>query len=181
MSPEAKANWKERVLEELRSLSITVIYLWLLLTVFALHRQIVLARYQISYPERFGFAFINALILAKFMWLGEVLHAGRKAAGKALLFATLWNSAIFTAILMGCHILEEALIRFFHGQPVRQMFSESAGMTPWDIFATALLIFVVLIPFFLVKGLMEILGKNEVKRLLFSPGPGSSAAPEKDS
>jgi len=35
-----------------------------------------------------------------------------------------------------------------------------------DIFASILLIFVVLIPFFFAKGLIKILGKDEMKRLL---------------
>jgi hypothetical protein len=34
-----------------------------------------------------------------------------------------------------------------------------------DIFASMLLIFVVLIPFFFAKGLIKILGKDEMKRL----------------
>ena len=77
---EGKAGWKKRAFGELRKLSITVIYIWVLLSVFALHREIILRSYHINYPAKFGFAFINAVILAKFMWLGEILHAGKKAA-----------------------------------------------------------------------------------------------------
>jgi len=76
------------------------------LSVFNLHREVILANYHINYSTKFGFAFINALILAKFMWLGEILHAGRRAAGKALLDSTLWNSALFAVILMFCHLLD---------------------------------------------------------------------------
>jgi hypothetical protein len=66
---EPKRNWKERLLEELRNLSITVIYLWVLFSVFDLHRAIILADLHISAPARLGFALINALILAKFILL----------------------------------------------------------------------------------------------------------------
>jgi len=86
MMQEEKPSWKKRVLDELRNLSITVIYIWVLLSVFTLHREIILANYHINYSVKFGFALINAVILAKFMWLGEILHAGKKAAGKALLY-----------------------------------------------------------------------------------------------
>ena len=82
MVKEEKAGWKKRIVDELRKLSITVIYIWVLLSVFALFREIILANYHINYPVKFGFALINALILAKFMWLGEILHAGKRAAGK---------------------------------------------------------------------------------------------------
>ena len=165
MMHEEKPGWKKRALNELRKLSITVIYLWVLLSVFALHREIILRSYHINYPANFGFAFINAVILAKFMWLGEILHAGKKAAGKALLYSTLWNAALFTVILMVCHLLEEALVEVWHGHSFAASFSEAIA-DPRDIFATTLLVFVVLIPFFFAKGLIEILGNDEIKRLL---------------
>jgi hypothetical protein len=167
MMHEEKPGWKKRTLDELRKLSITVIYIWVLLSVFTLHREIILASYHINYSATFGFDFINAVILAKFMWLGEILHARKKAAGKALLYSTtLWNSALFTVILMVCHLLEEALVKVWHGRSFAASFSETVA-DPRDIFATMLLVFVVLIPFFFAKGLIEILGKDEMKRLLF--------------
>jgi hypothetical protein len=162
---EEKPGWKRRALDELRKLSVAVMYFWLFLSVFTLHREIILANYHVNYSAKFGFAFINAVILAKFMWLGEILHAGKKAAKKALLYSTLWNSALFTVILMVCHLLEEALVKVWHGQSFAASFSETVA-DPRDIFATMLFVFVVLIPFFFAKGLIEILGKDEIKRLL---------------
>ena len=173
---EEKPGWKKRALDELRKLSITVIYIWVLLSVSTLHREIILANYHINYSAKFGFAFINAVILAKFMWLGEILHAGKKAAGKALLYSTLWNSALFTVILMVCHLLEQALVELWHGQSFAASFSETVA-DPRDIFATTLLVFVVLIPFFFAKGLIEILGKDEIKRLLLKSRPTDSTLP----
>lgn len=165
MMHEEKPSWKKRALDELQKLSITVIYIWIFLSAFAFHREIILANYHINYAAKFGFAFINAVVLAKFMWLGEFLHAGKRAAGKALLYSTLWNSALFTVILMVCHLLEEVLVKVWHGQSFAASFSEAVA-DPRDIFATMLLVFVALIPFFFAKGLIEILGKAEMKRLL---------------
>jgi hypothetical protein len=165
MMHEEKPSRKNRALDELRKLSITVVYIWVFLSVLTLHREIILANYQINYSAKFGFAFINAVILAKFMWLGEILHAGKKAAGKALLYSTLWNSALFTVILMVCHLLEEALVKVWRGQSFAASFSETVA-DPRGVFATILLMFVALIPFFFARGLIEILGKDEIKRLL---------------
>src|SRR6267142_1002661 len=165
MMHEEKPSRKKRALDELRKLSITVVYIWVLLSVFTLHREIILANYHINYSEKFGFAFINAVILAKFMWLGEILHAGKKAAGKGLLYSMLWNSALFTVILMVCHLLEEALVKVWRGQSFAASFSEMVA-DPRGVFATMLLMFVALIPFFFAKGVIEILGKDEIKRLL---------------
>jgi hypothetical protein len=179
MVQEEKPSWKKRALAELQSLSITIIYIWVLLSVFTLHREVILANYHINYSAKFGFAFINAVILAKFMWLGEILHAGKKAAGRALLYSTLWNSTLFAVILMFCHLLEEVLVKVWHGQS----FTASCSETVADhraIFVTTLLVFVVLIPFFFAKGLIEILGKDEIKRLLLGSPPKDRTLPAKN-
>ena len=160
-----KPGWKDRALDELLKLSIAVAYFWVFLSAVALHREIILANYHINYLAKFGFAFINAVVLAKFMWLGEILHAGKRAAGKALLYSTLWNSALFTVILMVCHLLEEAVVKVWHGRSFAASVSEVVA-DPRDVFAMMLLVFVALIPFFFAKGLVEILGKAEMKRLL---------------
>jgi hypothetical protein len=162
---EEKPGWKGRAFGELRNLSITVIYIWVLLSVFTLHREIILRSYHINYSTKFGFAFINAVILAKFMWLGEVLHAGKMAARKALIYSALLNAALFAVILMVCHLLEEALVKVWHGNSFAASLAE-AVTDPRDLFASTMLVFVVLVPFFFAKGLIEILGKDEIKRLL---------------
>lgn len=176
---EGKSGWKKRIVDEFRKLAIAVIYLWVFLSVFGLYREIVLANYQINYSEKFGFALINAVILAKFMWLGEILHAGKRAAGTTLLYSTLWNSALFAVILMVCHLLEETVLKLWHGQPIVESFSETLA-EPRGIFALALVMFVVLIPFFFAKGLIEILGEEEIKRLLLKSRPKDSPLPAKN-
>jgi len=165
MVQEEKPGWTKRIVDELRKLALAVIYIWVLLSVFGLYREIILANYHINYSAKFGFALINAVILAKFMWFGEILHAGKRAVGKSLLYSTLWNAALFAVILMGCHLLEETLLKVWHGQSIAESFSETVA-DPRAIFATALVVFVVLIPFFFAKGLIEILGEDEIKRLL---------------
>ena len=82
-----------------------------------------------------------------------------------MLYSTLWNAALFAVILMVCHLLEEALVKVWHGHSFAASFSEAVA-DPRDMFATMLLMFVVLTPFFFAKGLIEILGKDEIKRLL---------------
>jgi hypothetical protein len=180
MSNTEKLSWKARILEELKNLSVTVIYLWVLLIVFALHRQIILSQYQINYSQRLGFALINAVILAKFMWLGEILQAGKSAARKVLWHSTILNSAIFSAILVACHVLEEILVGLWHRHSISQSFAEATGKSLRDILATGVLAFVTLIPFFFVKGLIHIIGKDEMKRLLSRAAMESNITSAKD-
>jgi len=71
----------------------------------------------------------------------------RERSANPLLYSTLWNAALFAAILMGCHLLEEIVLKLWRGQSIAESFSETV-VDPRDIFATALVVFVVLIPFF---------------------------------
>lgn len=172
MSQEAKRSWKERAVEELKKLSIAVVYIWVLLSVLALFRSMVLSQYHINYTVKLGFSLINAIVLAKFMWLGEVLHAGKRVSRKPLIYSMILNSAIFSVILLVCHILEEVLIQLWHGYSLTQSFSETSLR---EIFVLTIISFVVLIPFFATKGLVERMGKDEARKLLFSPLPERSS------
>ena len=179
MPTEEKRSWKARILEELQKLSITFLYLWVLLTVFAIHRAVILAQYHISYPEKLGFALINAFVLAKFILIAEAFHAGERADAKPLFYSMIWKSAVFAVILSVCHILEDMLVGLWHGQPFLDALP-SNKTSLLQVLATGILTFVVLIPFFGTRGLIAIIGKDEIKTLLFStPSKGTAMSRER--
>jgi hypothetical protein len=166
MSKEAKRDWKQRLLEELRTLSITVIYLWALFGVLILHRAMVLSDYHIDAPQKLGFALVNALIIAKFMLIAEAFHAGeRTAARKPLWYSILFKSAFFSVILVVCHIVEEALVQMWHGKSTAEILDR---MTVSEIPSLGIIMFVILIPFFATKEIIRVLGKDEFKSLMLS-------------
>lgn len=176
MSAEKSASLKVRAVAELKSLAITTGYFWLLLSLFALHRAMILQQYHINFSLRFGFALINALILAKFMWLAELFHAGQRAEGKSLLYSALWNSAIFAVILLLCHVIEDVIVSWYHTGSLAQSLPAHDPGSLGVLLSTGLLMFVVLIPFFLAKGLIHILGKDRLRDLLLRPDSSRSSS-----
>jgi hypothetical protein len=167
MTPDPqKRTWKERLLEELKKLSITVVYIWLLLSLFALHRAVILAQHHIGDSVKFGFALINALILAKFVLIAEAFHAGERASSKPLWYSILFKSAVFSVILMACHIVEEVLVQMWHGKPITHSLSEISGATLKEICSLGVIMFVVLIPFFATKEMIRVSGKDKFKSLM---------------
>jgi hypothetical protein len=149
------------------------------LSVFVLHRAMILADYHIIQPEKFGLAFINALILAKFILIAEVFHAGEISHNKPLLYAILFKSALFTAILVVCHIVEEVLVRMWHGNSIGQSLPEFSGATLREMFSTGIIMFVVLIPFFATKEIIRVIGKDEFTALILSRRKNPSAVQSK--
>lgn len=179
MSNQEKHGWKERILDELKKLSITVIYLWVLLSLLILHREIILAQYHINYTWKLGFAFINALILAKFMLIADAFHAGERFKTKPLVSSVGYRSAVFSIILMVCHIVEEALVRVWHGVSVAQSLSEINGPALKEIAFLGIIMFVVLIPFFATRELGEVLGEQALVSLFLGPRPNRATLTSK--
>jgi hypothetical protein len=169
MSNEAKRSWRERVVENTKNLMVIVVYLWALLTVFQLHRAIILAEHNIQYRYAQGllFALINAWILAKFVLIGESLHVGERWHSKPLLHSILFKSAVFGAILMVCRIVEGALGRIWRARSFAAGLPELSISTLIDEFSLMLIVIVALIPFFAAREFSRVLGKSEWTSLLF--------------
>ena len=61
---------------------------------FTTYRRLVLAEYQIGYFE-YGWALLKALVLAKVILIGEILHLGERFHDRPLLVSTLWKTLMF--------------------------------------------------------------------------------------
>ena len=67
-----KLELKERAVNEAKRFAIIFLYLWVLFSLFALHKSIILNEPSLILGQ--GFAIVNALVLAKIMLLGEALN-----------------------------------------------------------------------------------------------------------
>jgi hypothetical protein len=72
MSDKQKPSIKERIREEAKEFAVIILYLWVLLSLFALHRGVLLRERNLVY--RLGFALVNALVLGKIMYMFEHLR-----------------------------------------------------------------------------------------------------------
>src|SRR5215831_19475319 len=89
-----KTSWKERITHELVRYSINATYLAIVFGLFAWYRRLILAEYDIRYLK-YGVALIEALVLAKVIWAGDLLGLGRRFfKNKPLIYPTLYNSAV---------------------------------------------------------------------------------------
>lgn len=170
MSAEHRQNWKEWLVKEFKNLFVTVVYLSILLTVFQLHRAMILSSHGISYDYGRGllFAVVNALVLGKFMIIAEALHVGKRWHSRPLLHSILFKSAVFALILLACHLLEGLLVAAWHVGSLALALREQ---TLKETFSLGVVAFVVLIPFFAAKEMIRVVGKTEMKSLLLSREP----------
>lgn len=114
----------------------------------------------------FGFAAVKALILAKFLLLGEELRVGERSAPRTLLIAIFWRSAAALLLLVGLSAIEKVLEGLIHHQTLAQSFSDFGGGTVAEMLATALLLYLVLLPYVAYRRLNEALGRDRLLRLM---------------
>lgn len=173
--PGGKKSLKERAVGELEKFVVIAVYLFILLGVFSLHRQLLQGRGISLWQE--GFAIVNALVLAKVILIGEALELGKGAEGQALAWIVLRKSLIFAVLLVAFHIFEEAARAWFEGRPLSSAVTGFGGSLA-GVAAYGAIFFVTLIPFLAFQEVARVLGNDVLWRLFFRPRVNEDRAGE---
>jgi hypothetical protein len=158
---------KQRVFRELKEGLVITLYLWAVFGLLVLHKSIVLAEHHIDFVAYHGLALINALALAKVMFLARKLDFFAKIKDAPLIYPTLLKSAFFTVVLACFKILEDVAIGLYRHQSFQQSNSDLGGGTWQGILTLALLVFVMLIPFVGFGELRRVMGEGKLENLFF--------------
>jgi hypothetical protein len=161
-----KGDWKKRIFQEMVEYWINVIYLTLVFAAFTVYRRFLLAAYDITYTN-YGFAVIEALILAKVIMIGAVFRLGRGLEQKPLIYPTLYKTAIFTLFLGIFTVLENVVKVLWKGTGFTGDIADFLGKGHNEFLANVLVVFVAFIPFFGVKELGRVLGEEKMRALFF--------------
>jgi hypothetical protein len=164
-----KRGIKARVLDETKKFLGIFLYLAVVFGLFVLHEWVVLSSQHLPY-RFYGFALINALILAKIMLVAEGLHFAEKYEAKPLVFPIVYKALAFTVLLMGAYVVEETAVAMFHGENVAMAIPRIGGGSLGGIAAVATIMCVALVPFFAFRELSRIFGEAELRALLFTRG-----------
>lgn len=157
---------KERALDSIKSFMQMFLYLWLVFGLLAIHQSIILSQYKIDYQSH-GFAIINALIFAKVMLVAEDLRLGDRFDDKPLIYPILFKSLLFAITLICFHLAEHALVGMWHGQNVAESFSNIGSNKLRGIVSFSVIATVALMPFFALRGISRVIGKDNFWSLFF--------------
>ncbi|HEY6281984.1 MAG TPA: hypothetical protein VIW72_09395 [Burkholderiales bacterium] len=165
-----KRNLKEIALDETKKMFVIFIYLFILFGLLSLYEWIILAKHQISYRP-YGFAIINALVLAKVMLIAEDLNlGGRFFKDRPLVYPILFKSMVFAIVLICFHIVEHVIVGVWDGKAIIQSIPGIGGGGLKGILAVGMIMFVALIPFFAFKEISRAVGERELYSLIFTGG-----------
>jgi len=172
---------KQKAYHELKEFFGIALYLWVILALFQLYRSVLLAEEHISVVAHQGFAIINALALAKVLLVAKALHLGEWVEDWPLIYPTLLKSALFTIVLACFKILEDAGLGMYRGKSFQESIADIGGGTLNGILCEMLILFVMLIPFFVVTELQGVLGKGKLMQLFFRPRSSLTPASKQSS
>ncbi len=163
---------KEKALVEVKEFSVIVGYLWVLFSLFELHKWMILRQHNLASALGFklGVNLINAVVLGKIIFVAEAFRAGEHFRNKPLIYPILYKSAVFSIILICFHIVEEMIVAIFHGKTIAESIPEMGGGGLEGILIVGVIMFVVLIPFFALREIGRVVGEKELKSLMFGRG-----------
>lgn len=160
---------KARLLHEVEQYGSIFLYLLIAFSAVLFYRDAVLRADGVAYGS-YGFAVVKALVLAKFMMLGQAVRLGERVRGRRLVVTMLIRSLFFLLLLVALSIVEEALLALIHGRGVLPAIRGMGGGNGLEMLASILLLWVILLPYFAMRLIGEVLGKGELRRMFFGRG-----------
>src|SRR5579863_40712 len=154
--------------DELREYAVAALYLYVCFGALNLYREAILNAHGVSYSS-YGWGAINALVLAKFMLVGQAMPLGDRHARRRLIYVILVKVVLLLIFLFVLSSIESAIVGFVHGQSLYASLAAFGGTLP-QLLATCLIMLLILIPYVAFRELNAALGQGGLSKLLLEPG-----------
>jgi hypothetical protein len=170
----SKSSIGKRAIDETKEFAVIAAYLYVCFTAILYLKASILQAEGIAFAP-FGFAAVKALICAKFVSIGAILHVGERFKSLPLIWPTLYRSLVFLILLLVLNALEEIGGGLIHHRTVAKSLAEFGGGTLDQLIATSFVGMLILIPFFAFRALGEVVGEGNLVRVFFLSRHGIDA------
>ena len=161
----SEGSVRQRVRHEMKELLLIAAYLAAFFVSLTTYRKLILAEYHIGYFE-YGWALMEAVVLAKVILIGELMHIGGRFHDRPLIVSTLWKSLAFGMLVAVFVIVEHTVSALLHHRPVAGEFKFRGGRG-YELLARIQLMLVVFIPFFAFREVSSELAGGKLFELFF--------------
>jgi len=169
-------GFKQKAKHELQEFLMISAYLAFLFCALATYTMVLLKKYDVSYLN-YTFAIINALIIAKVILIGEMMHYGKGAEAKPLYQSVIYKSVAYCLLCFAFHIVEEFIKRVIHGDPFGTVWH---NIHLDDLISRTIIIFCVFMPLFAFRELRRVMGEERFYALFFKPrAVGDAGSPSR--
>jgi hypothetical protein len=170
---------KGRAAIELKRYIALAIYLWVLFSMFEIHRYAVLRSVEPGASVsgyRVGLAAINALIMAKVILIGEALHLGKQFSEKRTIYSVLFKSVMFALFAIFFDVVEGVITGLIRGKPIATSIPQMGGGGVLGVFLFGVMASIVLIPLFLFAEMQQLIGKDKLHSMILQKRSRADAA-----
>jgi uncharacterized membrane protein YwaF len=177
----AAASVANKVGHELRKVVVISGYLYICFAALIFYKAAILWGQGISYTP-YGLAAVKALVLGKFVLLGNAAKIGDRYTSRRFVHVVAQKSILFLALLLVLTLVEELIIGAFKGRSVANSIAETTGGSLLMILASSVLMLLILVPYVVFQELDRTLGEGKLRQILLerqvglrAGEPGSSA------
>jgi hypothetical protein len=174
-SAAQKADLKQKAKHEAKELLYTFLYLAFFFCALATYSTLLLKEYEVPYWN-YAFALINALVIAKVILIGQVVHLGEKYEHKPLLVSAVWKAFMYSLFALAFHFVEELVKRLIHGVGMAEA---SRSIRIDALLGHTLVIFCTFITLFGFIEFRRVLGEDTFYSLLFRSERPLSVSPNR--
>ena len=160
-----KKTWKQKLFHEFSEYLVNFVYMAIIFSSVILYRRLILAQHGIIVEDYF-IGVVKAFVIAKVVMIGAFLKISHKFESQPLFVPIFYKAFLFTIMVMLFDVFEEFIRGLIHYQDFLKSFEELQSHVSVVWLGASLLIFFIFIPFFAIKELIRVLGKDNVKALL---------------
>lgn len=159
-------NFKKRFLSELQLYCLYTVFLSLIFSTFTIYQRLLLSEYNNNFIH-YGYSFIEAMILAKVILIGEYFKLGEGYGKKPLIFPVSHKTVLFCFLVFIFSILEHFLLGLYSGKGLAEVYEAFTSKGINIILAQMLIMVVVFALFFSFLEIGRELGKGQLLYLFF--------------
>ena len=175
MTSERTARLKEKAAEELRLLLWITAYLAAFFAAFLTYRRLISREFGVT-VFHYGYALLEAVLIAKVILIGKAMGLGRSGKRRALAVSVLRASLVYGALVAAFEVIERVGEGLFHHKTLVESLEALTERGFEDVLARAIVIFVAFIPFFAFWELGRLVGNKRLDDLFFRKGAAEEAS-----
>ena len=150
----------------MREYAVLAAYLYVCFAALLLFKATILGGVGMSYLP-WGLAAVKALILGKFILLGQAFRLGDRHERRSIALAIVYKALLFLGLLIVLSLVEETVIALIHGEAVRASLAAHLGNQLPQALAMSFVMLLILIPYIAFREIDAALGDGTLGEFLF--------------
>ncbi len=170
--PKSKSTMKQKAAREGKELLILFVYLGFFFCALVTYKTLLLKGYE-KVSLDYGFALINALVIAKVILLGDFVKAVHKYESRPLIVSVLYKAFLYGLLVFAFHLVEEVVKELIHHGDIGKAFHE---VQIDQLAIRCLIIFCTFLSLFGFRELRRAIGEEEFSNMVLRTSGTAKAA-----